>query len=355
MACDQHLAALRAAAAKIVRFFAPLFGVWPARARGGVPQPAAACLVIALAAASVGAQTPPLIFNGQLRDEAVRAIPFQELDETAQAKLRSVVSRATIYRRLPAQTVDCDPDLHLFLVRYPEVVVNIWQLMGVTKVKVSRTGPLTFDASDGAGTVSRAELVYGTRNVQIFYAEGAYDGPLLQKPVTGACVLLLRSAYSERDGKPSVSDTLDVFARLDHLGAEIIVKTLYPAVAKAVDFNFTESVRFVGQVSHAAELNGPGMQRLASKMRNVQPETRDLFARHVELAYQRAVLRRGEPAVPLASSVTEHRVAPAAAVAAVETPSPDAGIELNVSSVLPDAPDAPGEPAEPREKPMFRR
>ena len=354
MACDQRLAALRAAAAKIVHFFSQQLRVPYALAADGGRRSAVVCLAIALAAASVGAQQPsPILFNRQLRDEALRAIPFNEMSESVQAKLQSVVSRATIYRRLPAQTVDCDPDLHVLLVRHPEVVVNIWQLMGVTKVKVNRTGPLTFDATDGAGTVSRAELVYGTRDMQIFYAEGSYDGPLLQKPVTGACVLLLRSAYGERDGKPSVSDTLDVFARLDHLGAEIIVKTLYPAVAKSVDYNFSESVKFVGQVSQAAELNGPGMQRLASHLRNVQPEVRDFFAKHVELAYQRAVLRRGDPAVPLASSVTEHRVEPAAAaVATVEPSPPEAGTELNVSAAVPSA---SSDPAEPREKPMFRR
>ncbi len=353
MVCDQRLAALRAAAATIVRFSAQQLRVLRVLAAGVSWRSVAACLAIVLAAASVQAQQPlPTIFNRQLRDEAERAIPFNQMGEALQAKLLSVVSRATIYRRLPAQSVDCDPDLHVLLVRYPEVVVNIWQLMGVTKVKVNRTGPLTFDASDGAGTVSRAELVYGTREMQIFYAEGSYDGPLLQKPVTGACVLLLRSTYGERDGKPTVSDTLDVFARLDHLGAEIIVKTLYPAVAKAVDFNFSESVKFVGQVSQAAEMNGPGMQRLASHLRNVQPEVRDAFAKHIELAYQRAVLRRGDPAVPLASSVAEHRVEAAAATEAVEPSPPDGGVELNVSSVLPSA---RSDPAEPREKPMFRR
>jgi hypothetical protein len=85
----------------------------------------------------------------------------------------------------------------------------------------------------------------------------------------------------------------------------------------------------------------------------VHPEVRDSFAKHIELAYQRAVLRRGDPAVPLASSVTEHRADPAAAaVEAAELPPPDGGVELNVSSVLPSA---RSDAAEPREKPMFRR
>jgi hypothetical protein len=254
---------------------------------------------------------------------------------------------------LPTQSVDCDPDLHVFLLRYPEVVVNIWQLMGVTKVKVNRTGPLTFDAVDGAGTVSRAELVYGTPEIHVYYADGSYDGPLFQKPVTGNCVLLLRSSYSERGGKTVETSTLDVFARLDHLGAEILVKTLYPAVSKAVDSNFAESLRFVGQVSQAAELNGPGMQRLAAHLQNVQPAVRESFSKHVDIAYQRAVLRNGGSAVPLASSPAERQAEPAAGAAAeVEVSAEAAEIELNPPVAVPSA---QLDPAGPRSKPMFRR
>ena len=293
------------------------------------------------------------MFNKQLRDEALRAIPLDQFSEPVRAKLLNVVSRPTIYRRLPTQSIDCDPDLHVFLLRYPEVVVNIWQLMGVTKVKVNRTGPLTFDALDGAGTVSRAELVYGTPETHVYYADGSYDGPLFQKPVTGNCVLLLRSSYSERGGKTVVTSTLDVFARLDHLGAEILVKTLYPAVGKAVDFNFAESFKFVGQVSQAAELNGPGMQRLASHLQNVQPDVRESFSKHVDIAYQRAVLRKGGLAGPLASSPTERQAEPAAGAAAeVEVSSEAAEIELNPPAAVPSA---QLDPAGPRSKPMFRR
>lgn len=304
---------------------------------------AAFTLVLGLWAATVLAQQPPqIIFNKQLRDEAASAIPWDALGEGARAKLLSVVSRPTIYRRLPVQSVDCDPELHVFLVRYPEVVVNIWQLMGVTKVKVNRTGPSTFDAQDGAGTATRAELVYATPELHVYYADGAYDGPLFQRHVTGNCVLVLRSSYSQRGGKTVVTDTLDVFAKLDHLGAEIIVKTLYPAVSKAVDSNFTESVRFLGQVSQAAELNGPGMQRLAAHLRNVPPDVRESFARHVEVAYQRAVLRKADPAVPLASSTTQLTVEPTA----------DAAEEFEPSAA---APSAQLHPTQPPEKPIFRR
>ena len=350
---DQRPAGLRAAAGAI----ASCQSRWRCAPRvpraGPRGRTAAFSLLLVFAVATAWAQPPQLMFNKQFRDDALRALPLDQLSEPARAKLLSVVSKPTIYRRLPTQSVECDPDLHVFLLRYPEVVVNIWQLMGVTKVKVNRTGPLTFDALDGAGTVSRAELVYGTPELHVYYADGSYDGPLFQKSVTGSCVLLLRSSYSDRGGKTTVTSTLDVFARLDHLGAEILVKTLYPAVGKAIDFNFAESIKFVGQVSQAAELNGPGMQRLASHLQNVQPDVRESFARHVEIAYQRAVLRKADPSVPLAATEAERQAAPAAGAAAeVEVSSEAAEIELNSPAAVPSAQLAP---AGPRSKPMFRR
>jgi hypothetical protein len=310
-------------------------------------------LVLAFSPTVASAQPPQLLFNNQKKEDALRAIPLDRMSDPVRAKVSNVVSRPTIYRHLPTQIVECDPDLQVFLLRYPEVVVNIWQLMGVTKVKVNRTGPLTFDAIDGAGTVCRAELVYGTPNVHVYYADGYYDGPLLQKPVTGDCVLLLRSSYGNQGGSTVVTNTLDVFARLDHLGVEILVKTFYPAVGKAVDFNFAESIRFVGQVSQAAEANGPGMQRVAANLQNVQPAVRDSFSQHVNLAYQRAVLRKGDSSVPLSSSVGDTPTDVAAVTgeetgASVET---QAG-EPNVTGAAPGAQPAGSEP---RRKPLFRR
>ena len=59
MACDQRLAALRAAAATIVRFFSQQLRVSPALAAGVGRRSAAACLAIVLAAASVGRSNRP--------------------------------------------------------------------------------------------------------------------------------------------------------------------------------------------------------------------------------------------------------------------------------------------------------
>ena len=113
------------------------------------------------------------------REEALREHPLRQPRRTGADEDPEDRQQPTIYRRMPIEVVPCDPELYVFLVRYPEIVVNMWQLMGVTKVKITRTGPYAYDTQDGAGTVSQVELVYGTREKHLFLAEGHYEGPLL--------------------------------------------------------------------------------------------------------------------------------------------------------------------------------
>ena len=274
-----------------------------ARGKGTSPVLRQQVFALAVLAAVAGVVLLPMPATAQLpapaadtRDEAVRAIPFDEMNEQAHAKLSRVVSNATLYRRLPTQAINCDPDLHVLLVRHPEVVVNIWQLMGVSKAKVKRTGAYTFDASDGGGTVCTVELVYGRPDLHIFYGEGYYEGTLLRQRTYGSCVLVLHSTYGQQGGRPVVSNRLDAFVRLDRIGAEVVAKTLLPVVGKAADFNFTESTKFVGQVNEAAERNGPGMQRLAAKLTTIDPPVREQFSNCAEVVYERAQLRNAAAA-----------------------------------------------------------
>ena len=228
----------------------------------------------------------------QSRDEAISAIPFDQLTEETQAKLWGVVSQPSIYRQLPTTVVESDPDMHVFLVRYPEVVINMWQLMGVTKVQMKRTGDYAFKASDGAGTVCDVQLVYGDQNTHVYYAEGSYEGVLLRKLIRGSCVMVLKSEYSKtQDQHVYVTNRLDMFVQLDNVGAEILAKTLHPLVGKSADHNFTESTRFLGQISKAAETRSAGLQQLAGRLNNVTEPVRDQFTTLTGELSQRATLR----------------------------------------------------------------
>jgi hypothetical protein len=214
----------------------------------------------------------------EAREQAVQRIPFKQLTPQANQRLRTVVDSSSYFRRMPTEQLDCDPEMFAFLVRNPEVIVNIWDVMGVTKVALNRTGPYQLSGQDGAGTSSQMDLVYGTDSMHIYFASGSYKGSLWARELTGRCVVVLQNKPVRLpDGKQGLSASMDVFMKLDNMGADLIVKTLGPLVGKTADFNFTECAAFVSQISQTAEKNPYGIQQLAKRLTNIDPKIQAQF------------------------------------------------------------------------------
>jgi len=246
------------------------------------------------------AQEEKAVSTREAREEALRVIPWDKLNEEAQRKLRSVVETPSIYRRMPKKTIDCDSGLYLFLLRNPEVVVNMWQVMGISNMTALRTGPYSWKGNDGAGTQCDVELAYGTSDLHIIYGEGFYEGSLFKKKMSGRCVLLLRSGYAQ-DPRSRVATLLDVFLTVDNAGLDLIAKTLSPLVGSTADANFAETAKFLGRVSLTAEQNGPKLDQLGAKLTKLEPQVKQQFLQITSEIYQRQAL--GEAAVQPANGL----------------------------------------------------
>lgn len=224
--------------------------------------------------------------------EAQQAMPWNQLSREVRARVQPIVAQPSLYRRLPKKSIVCDPEMHVFLVRHPDVIVNIWEIMGISKVRIQQTGELSYRAVDGAGTFADLQIVYGTPELHVIFARGTYEGPLFRNKLSGDCVLLLRTSFQRGpDGQIVAVNQLDAFVQLENIGLDLIARTLQPVMGKAADFNFVEATGFVGRVSQAAEVNGPGVQRLAGRLTNVPQQTRDEFAEVAAHVAQRAAAR----------------------------------------------------------------
>ena len=239
----------------------------------------------------------------KIRQQAVQAIPFQQLTPEMRAKITPIIEKPSIYRRLPVTAIDIDPDYYLYLVRYPEVVVNIWQLMGITQMTLDRTAPFMMKSNDGAGAVADVELIYGTNNLNIYHAKGTYSGPLLKRKLHGSCVIILRTNYrTGPSGAPQVVSSLDVFLKVENATANLIAKTVNPIVGSSADHNFVESMNFVQRLHETTEKNGYGVQRMADRLVNLTPEVRAGFVKAAGVAYQRSNQRKQDTAASPARS-----------------------------------------------------
>ena len=223
------------------------------------------------------------------RREAVRSIPTNKLDAAGRAKVAAVLDNVTLYRRMPVRVVPCDADLHLFVVRHPDVIVNIWEVLGVAQLRLRQTGPDTFRVDEKEGTSATLQFLYHTRDTHVVYGEWKYTGTVLPRPVTGRCLAILKSGYlRDSDGTSYVSDRLDAFVSVEPGGVELLTKIFYPLIAKTADGNFVQTAGFVGSLSRTAEMNSRGLKRLAGKLTHVQPEVRQQFADVVAEVARRA-------------------------------------------------------------------
>jgi hypothetical protein len=213
------------------------------------------------------------------RKEALAAIPFAQLTPEAAQKIRAVVTKPSVYRRMPVKAIECDAQLYTFLIRNPEVVVDIWKLMGVTQLEIQRTGQYSFSSSDGAGTDSTIQLVYGTPQTHIFYGTGVYEGSLFKNRIEGNCVLVLQTEFRNSGGKPVATSRLDMFMQINQNAIEVFAKTFQPLLGKAADMNFVETANFLEKLSQTAAVNGQGMIHMSNKLTNVSEPVRNQFGK----------------------------------------------------------------------------
>jgi hypothetical protein len=213
------------------------------------------------------------------RRDAIKSIPLDKMAPEDRAKVESVLSSVSIFRRLPVGVTDCDPDLYLYLVRHPDIVINIWEVMKASRLQLRQLDENSFQLIEPAGTLANFEFVYQSHDMHVLYGEGTYEGPLIGRVDKGRGVLVLKCGYvRETNGRYYVTSRLDCFVSIEPAGAELLGKTVSPLLGKTVDNNFAQTVAFVGSLSHTAEANGRGMQRLATQLTHVRPEIRTRFA-----------------------------------------------------------------------------
>ena len=238
----------------------------------------------------------------KLRQEVVNQIPWAQLNTETKAKIGDVVDKPNMYRSLPRMAIQIDPDYLHFLIRHPEVVVNIWELMGITEMKAKRVAPYLLETDDGAGTTSKMELVYGSNDTHIFYGEGQYEGPVLRKKLNARCVIVVRTSPRNQgiglagqaagvvNKDRQMVCQLDVFLKIQNAAAGFVVRTIQPIVGPTADHNFSESMKFLQRLNETTEKNGYGVQEMGKKLSVTRP-VQEKFISVVGEVHSRAVSR----------------------------------------------------------------
>jgi hypothetical protein len=219
------------------------------------------------------------------RRRAEEALPLHKMAKSDQLAIQKSLQSTTLYRRLPVELFACDGNLLGFSLDKPEAIVDIWRLLGISRLSLDPTGPDQWQFADGYGTVGQLRLAYRERRqhggMLVFHGKGAYTGPLSPKNLTGGCVLMVRYREAEPtvDGRLRQAIQVDAFLDMDGIGLEIVTRTLQPLIARSAAANLHEICLFMASLSDAALANPHAVATLAGRLtRTSEPDRKTLAA-----------------------------------------------------------------------------
>jgi hypothetical protein len=220
----------------------------------------------------------------ETRRKALAALPLDRIPEPQRQAVAACLKSATLYRRLPVETVVCDAELLDFALEKPEAIVDIWRVLGISRLALDPAGPGQWRLSDGYGTIGVLRQIHAERTgrggLLVFHGKGAYTGPLSPKNLTGSCVILLRHspAMPAVDGRERQTVQIDTFLDVDGVGLEIVTRTLQPLIVRSAASNLHEICLFVSTLSDSARSNPEGVALLAARLTQTQPADRQALA-----------------------------------------------------------------------------
>jgi hypothetical protein len=216
----------------------------------------------------------------EVRRRAVEAIPLNRMGRAERQVAEQALQQTTLYRHLPAASITCDAGLLDFILTKPEALVDVWRVLGISRLALDPTAPGRWRLSDGYGTVGAVQLLHRERSDRgglcVFHGRGAYDGPLAPKQLTGSCLVVVR--YVAEPAVPGVCPRqtvqVDAFLDVDGVGLEVVTRTLQPLIVRSAATNTHEISLFVSQFAAAAARNPEAVSRLADRMTRTLPQDR---------------------------------------------------------------------------------
>lgn len=216
----------------------------------------------------------------EARESARRALAVERLPAADRQEAERVLRRPTLFRRLPTETFTCDRDLLEFALAKPDVIVDLWRVLGISRLSLDPTGPGQWKMSDGWGTEGTLRVLRHDRTPQggtlVLLGRGGYNGPLAPQPLTGTCLVLVRyrETAREADGSARHAMQVDAFLDADGLGLEIVTRSLQGLVCRSSASNLHEICLFMAEFSATAEENPAGVARLATRLSRVDAADR---------------------------------------------------------------------------------
>ena len=209
-----------------------------------------------------------------LRD-ALDRLPLDELTAEQRVRVNEVLKNRSMFRRLPAISIDANPEVYNHLTHNPESVVGIWRVLGISQFTLDQTGPTEWYGDAGDGSTGTIDVLSRTPNRHLLLCTGKYKSPLLARPIEATAVMHLQTQYQQgEDLQPKVVHGLDLFVMFPSHTIDTVARVIAPVSHMIADRNFRELSLFVRFMNVAMERQPGWVEQTVQRIDGIDREQR---------------------------------------------------------------------------------
>jgi hypothetical protein len=212
--------------------------------------------------------------RGTLR-EALDQLPLADLTDDQRRRVNNVLEHRSMFRRLPAISIDANAEVYNHLTHNPESVVGIWRVLGISKFTMQPTGPTEWYGDAGDGSTGTIDVLSRSPNHHLLLCTGKYKSPLLARPIEAISVMHLKTQYQQgQDLQPKVVHGLDLFVMFPSHTVDTVARVIAPVSHMIADRNFRELSLFVRFMNVAMERQPGWMEQTIQRIDGIDREQR---------------------------------------------------------------------------------
>jgi hypothetical protein len=234
------------------------------------------------------------------REQARQAFPLAQLKADQQRLASSVLGDISLFRKLPTVKLPVDSRVYQFFIEHPEVAVQVWKVLGISRLELRKTSAMTYFADTGDGSTGDIQVLLKTPTQCVVYCDGMFKSPVLTKPIKARTIVILNSSFqTQADGSQFVTHSVDMFVSFPSLAVETIAKLVSPLSYKYADRNMEEISSFLRMMDLSMARQPGWVEQVVILMEGLQPECRDRLLKLTAEVYvdaqRKARNEKGEP------------------------------------------------------------
>lgn len=213
-----------------------------------------------------------------LRDAALKKIPWSRMSEKARKAGRPVTEDLSQFRRMPVLEYETDPDLYRYLIAQPDVAVSTWRAMGISQLQLEQSQPFIYSANAIDGSNGTASVLWRDPGQCLFVVKGSYTSPFLPTSIEASALVWVRYSFRETMTGHMVHQEIEAFLHFPSATIEALARLAARVTNGIMDRNVFEVSLYARMMSQAARRDPDWIENLVHQMEGVPAEKcRDLL------------------------------------------------------------------------------